>query len=199
VEPRVDFYSRLLWLTAFTRENLSARGLIDDELSHKFREMEELLEFLRDVSVKELQNQKLTREEYDQIKIYGARLESLSASIATDGETYRWFEITSETDRNMALIADVHTSLGYCLETGVGPAHEIFVVVPVEGELVLTRGAVFSYYEFVHPISDRLTDEKWQEMLKSGQAPPQPSWTNSFTTEQKEEIPIPKEYYHSGC
>ena len=32
-------------------------------------------------------------------------------------------------------------------------------IVPVEGKLVLTRGAVFSYYEFIHPAADRLTDE----------------------------------------
>jgi hypothetical protein len=42
----------------------------------------------------------------------------------------------------------------------------------------LCRGAVFSYYEFKHPMADRLTDEKWQEMRDS--RPPQPEWTKSF-------------------
>jgi len=80
----------------------------------------------------------------------------------------------------MAVVADVHTSLGDTLEVGVGPAAEIFVVVPVGGKLYLTRGAMFSYHEFIHPASDRLTDEKWQEMIKEGKNPPQPEWTNSF-------------------
>jgi len=45
---------------------------------------------------------------------------------------------------------------------------------------VLTRGAVFSYYEFQHPSADRLTDEKWQRMLNTGKTPPPPVWTKSF-------------------
>ncbi len=57
----------------------------------------------------------------------------------------RWFEITSETDKNMAVIADVHTVFpSSYLEEGVGPASEIFVVVPIGGKLYLTRGAIFS-------------------------------------------------------
>lgn len=199
VEPNVEFYSRLLWLTEYSKENLGARGLIDGELASRFDYFRDMLQFLRDCSVKELANEELTRHEYDKIKIFGAELEYISASIASDGEVGRWWEISSETDRNMAVIADVHTSLGYTLEVGVGPATEIFVVVPAGGKLYLTRGAMFSYHEFVHPISDRLTDEKWQQMIKEGKNQPQPEWTNSFMTEEKEDIPMPKEYYHSGC
>jgi hypothetical protein len=199
VEPNVEFYSRLLWLTEYSKENLRARGLIDEELASRFDYFSDMLQFLRDCSVKELANEELTRHEYDKIKIFGAELEYISASIASDGEVGRWWEISSETDRNMAVVADVHTSLGYTLEVGVGPAAEIFVVVPIGGKLYLTRGAIFSYHEFVHPISDRLTDEKWQQMIKEGKNPPQPEWTNSFMTEEKQDIPMPREYYHSGC
>lgn len=199
VEPNIEFYTRLLWLTEYSRENLLARELIDQELASRFDYFADMLQFLIDCSQKELANQPLTNDEYDKIKIFGAEMEYISASIATDGEVGRWWEITSETDRNMAVVADVHTSLAYALEVAVGPAAEIFVVVPIEGQLYLTRGAMFAYYEFVHPVSDRLTDEKWQQMLKEGENPPQPEWTNSFMTEIKQDIPMPTEYYHSGC
>ena len=46
--------------------------------------------------------------------------------------------------------------MGY-LEVGVGNAAEIYVVVPIEGKLYLTRGAVFDYFEFIG--NERLTDE----------------------------------------
>jgi len=46
--------------------------------------------------------------------------------------------------------------------------------------LQIAKGGVFAYYEFPWPASDRLTDEKWQALLKSGQAPEQPEWTKSF-------------------
>jgi hypothetical protein len=58
---------------------------------------------------------------------------------------------------------------------------------------------VFSYYEFTHPVDDRLTDEKWQMMLEEKKAPEQPEWIRFFTTKEgKKEIIIPQPRY-SGC
>lgn len=156
---------------------------------------EDLLQFLINCSIKELNNEELSKEEYYQLLIYGGTLERLSTSLA---EGYKgWYEITSETDRNMALIADVHSTPGACLEVGVGPAAQIFVAVPIGGKIYLTRGAVFSYYEFMS--EKRLTDEEWQEMFKTNNAPNQPDWTNTFTNGRKDEIPVPAKPYSSGC
>src|SRR3712207_876128 len=88
--------------------------------------------------------------------------------------------MVDEADKDMAVIADVHTGGIEVLEEGVGRAYQILAIVPVEGRLVLTRGAVLSYYEFKHPIGDRLTDEKWQAALNRGQAPKPPVWTKTF-------------------
>ncbi|MCK5251828.1 MAG: DUF3160 domain-containing protein, partial [Thermoplasmata archaeon] len=41
-------------------------------------------------------------------------------------------------------------------------------------------GAVFEHYEFPHPMSDRLTDEQWTEMLESGTAPEPAPWAKDF-------------------
>ncbi|NLL06419.1 MAG: DUF3160 domain-containing protein [Clostridiaceae bacterium] len=195
VEPNVEVYSKLLWLTRFSRQNLEKKGILPQAMAEKMSRFEDLLQFLADCSVKELRNEELTAEEYDQLLIYGGLLEALTASLAGDG--IRWFEITSETDKNMAVIADIHTVLSSYLEVGVGPASQIYVAVPIGGKIYLTRGAVFSYYEF---ISDtRLTDEEWQKMFKDNNQPAQPDWTDSFTNGQKEEIPVPAEPYFSGC
>ena len=37
-----------------------------------------------------------------------------------------------------------------------------------------------TYYEFKHPMSDRLTDEVWREMLKEN-PPEDPEWTDNYT------------------
>ena len=89
-------------------------------------------------------------------------------------------EITSATDESMAVVADVRTDLNSpaeVLEEGVGDAFTIYVLVPSGAGLVLTQGAVFSYYEFKQPLSDRLTDEAWQAMDPK---PNRPVWTASF-------------------
>jgi len=88
-------------------------------------------------------------------------------------------------EEEAAVIADVATdpNSGTVLEEAVGKIFEIYVVAQVEGQLLVTQGGVFSYYEFPWPMSDRLTDESWREMLNNGQAPPRPEWTSSFIVE----------------
>ena len=78
----------------------------------------------------------------------------------------------------MAIIADVHTGVqaGAALEEAVGHPLEIWVIVGEGDDARITRGAVYSYYEFTWPMSDRLTDEKWREMLGRGEEPDMPVW-----------------------
>lgn len=193
VEPNIEVYQKLLWLTKFSRENLNVRNLVVESIDEKMIKFEKLLELLINCSVKQLNNEQLTEDEYNRIGYYGAILEDLMNSFV-EGDA-RWFEITSDTDKNMAVIADFHTiapnqfsASGY-MEAGVGPAYEIYVVVPIAGELYLARGAVFSYHEFIS--DERLTDEKWQDMLGEDKQPSMPEWTNSFIREGKGEIPNP--------
>lgn len=195
VEPNIEMYEKLLWLTRYSKENLTAKDILTEDMLNRMQSFENLLDFLITCSIKELKNEELTTQEYDRLLLYGGILESLTSSLAEDN--LRWFEITSDTDRNMAVVADVHTVPGRYLEAGVGPASQIFVVVPIGGQLYLTRGAVFSYYEFESQA--RLTDEEWQKMLKEQMQPSRPGWTGSFEEGKKGEIPTPEEPYDSGC
>lgn len=91
-----------------------------------------------------------------------------------------------------AIIADVATDPnGEVLEVGTGEVQSIYVIVPVDGMLKVTRGGVYSYYEFRWPMDDRLTDKKWRAMmgftyeadiprLEEDAQPKQPSWTDIF-------------------
>jgi len=200
VEPNIEIYEKLLWLTRYSEKILEAQDMLTESLERKIDDFEDILEFLINCSIKELNNEVLTEEEYTSIMYYGGRLERLSSSFA--GDISRWSEITSDTDRNMALIADFHTiapnqySSGGYMEAAVGTASEIYVVVPIDGKLYLTRGAVFSYYEFIS--LERLTDEKWQEMLRKASTSDLqewvPEWTKSFIRAGKGEIPFPKDW-----
>ncbi|HEX8173790.1 MAG TPA: DUF3160 domain-containing protein [Pyrinomonadaceae bacterium] len=177
VEPNVLFWTRLLNLTRQSREGLETRNLLPDTLKDRFEQFEELLVTLNRISMKELRNEKLT-DEYETIRHIGGTLEYMTLSVMT-GNPDTW-EMVNETDKDMAVIADVHTGGTEVLEEGVGRAYQILAIVPVEGRLVLTRGAALSYYEFKHPISDRLTDEKWQAAINRGQTPKPPVWTKTF-------------------
>lgn len=45
-------------------------------------------------------------------------------------------------------------------------------------------GPGLSYCEFKHPMSDRLTDEAWKDILARGQAPDRPDLVSGFYAEQ---------------
>lgn len=192
VEPNLEFWTRLKWLNAYTRDGLAGRGLLDETLKDKFTQVGDLIDFCRKITIKELTGKKVTDAEYWQMSIYGGNLEQLMLSFAGG-------DVLSETDKDMALVADVHTSFDQCLEEGTGRAAAIYVVVPIQGKLYLTRGAIYTHYEFQWPASDRLTDEKWQKMLKGGKEPGFADWVKSFLVPTKKK-PVPEfENYFDGC
>ena len=91
------------------------------------------------------------------------------------------------------MIADIATDPnGSVLEIGTGDAQNMFVIFPIDGELHIGRGSVYSFYQFVQPIDERLTDSEWQARLDGGymddnwnwiendNKPVQPEWTQSY-------------------
>jgi hypothetical protein len=178
VEPNPHLYARLASLVRYTKDGLNSRDLLLDGFSDKLELFEKLLLFLTDISVKELENIPLTEGDYGNIFCFGRAMKQL-VSVSQDPHNPWKFDAD-----DMAVVADVHTDSNsdLCLEEGVGYPLEIFVIIG-EGESIrLTRGAIFSYYEFTHPIADRLTDEKWREMLTSENQPELPQWTGTFMT-----------------
>lgn len=176
VEPNPYLYARLASLVKFTRDGLHNRDLLLPGFREKLNLFESLLLFLRDVSIKELENIPLSIQNYENLFCFGKVMEDL---IVEKPDPQQIWE--KDTD-DMAIIADVHTdsNTDRCLEEAVGYPLEIYVIVPEGDELRLTQGAIFSYYEFKQPISDRLTDEQWREMLQNKKEPDLPSWSAGF-------------------
>ncbi len=134
---------------------------------------------MKEISMKELSGESLNQSEIYIINGAGSRLSDI-VEMPTDNI------YTDDTDDFMAIIVDVHTShwAGSVLEEAVGYPMIIYVAVLIDGDVVLTRGGSFSYYEFAHPLNDRLTDEAWQAMLEAGEEPPLPAWTSSFVASE---------------
>ena len=75
------------------------------------------------------------------------------------------------------------------LELGSGRPNEMLVLVPTDdGVFQLATGAVYAYYEFWVPASNRLTDEEWRAMLDDGLEPDrtQPLVLDAATGRQRE-------------
>jgi hypothetical protein len=179
VEPVPEFFNRLGRLLKQSEEGLRKRNLLTSRFEETARWMDNLLAFLERIAKKEVTGEKITDKEYEEIRVYGGELEGLTTHLLSDGKAGWFYELVGP-DRNVAVVADIATSLAQALEEGVGTVDEIFVIVEVDGVPTLTRGGVFSYYEFTWPASDRLTDERWQQILATDKFPARPDWTNRF-------------------
>ena len=199
VEPVPQFYARLGALTAMTRMGLESRGLLSELDGQNLQTLEDLTAEFQTMAEKELRGEALSEAEYERIRYYGGDLEHLTMAAADSDITDPFAEVYMEEEPQAAVVADVATNPAGApgidepavLEVSVGRVNPIYAVVPIVAEdgssyLQVAKGGVFSYYEFTWPARDRLTDEKWRQMLDEGQAPAPPDWTGSFFTSQGE-------------
>ncbi|MCX6740295.1 MAG: DUF3160 domain-containing protein [Candidatus Parcubacteria bacterium] len=180
VEPNPEFYNRLLNLTRLTKTGMEK--LVPEEQLDKMsitvalERFDGILSKLLELSQKELANEKLTDDEYSFIESFGKTSKGL-IDIVAGGDVDP--EILKST-----LVVDVHTdgNTEKVLEEATGWIKTLIVAYKLpDNRILLGAGPVFSYYEFKMPMAERLTDEKWKEMLKTGNYPSQPQWTSSFS------------------
>lgn len=186
VEPNPHLYARLASLTAMTRDGLKARELLNERDADSLDRMEKLALDLKVMAEKELRDEALTEAEYELIRSFGGQLEHFWMEALRDqaqegGRSYLL------TNYPAMLTADVATAPpDTVLQEAIGFVNRIYAIVPVDGKLRIATGAVFSYYEFPWPAQDRLTDEKWREMVMSRETPDRPEWSASFLLENGE-------------
>ncbi len=174
VELVPEFYARMLALTTMTREGLTDLEVLNEMETSRLESLEAILERLLGMSIDELEGRELDEDDYRFIMDFGEELDSIIAGVEAEG-------------KETTLVADVHTDANppmEILEEGVGYVDLILVAYMVpDGRIIVGVGPVLSYYEFKHPISDRLTDEAWKEMLKQDNEPDRPDWVGSFYAE----------------
>ena len=173
VEPAIGLYQRLQALTNMTLNGLKSFDVLNATEENRLYALVDVLDQMIELSVKELEGTPLTDED----KRFLADIdETLQNTVL--GVSARGMETT--------MVADVHTdtNTNQVLEEGIGYVDLIVVAVPdASGELVCAVGPTLSYYEFKHPMNNRLTDEAWKNMLEKGEVPDRPRWIESFFAE----------------
>lgn len=188
VEPEPLVYARFISLANQTSQGLMAYGMLTDEDKENLSRLSYIANQLLVISNKELADELLTDEEYEFIRYYGGTIEHFwYETIKNEGAS----ESISTQEYPAAVVVDIATDPnGEILEAATDNPSDIYVVVKVDGALKIARGTVFSFYQFTWPLSDRLTDAKWRQMM--GIAPdetgyynydfslPKPAWTDSY-------------------
>jgi len=149
-----------------TRQGLSDLDALSAQAADRLTSLENILSRLIEIANKELTNQYLSEADHEYIKGFGETLEWAIMGVEEKGV-------------KTTLVADVHTYSfeNQVVEEGVGYVDLIIVACPLpDGSIRLAAGPVLSYYEFKHPMSDRLTDETWRQLLNSREKPERPKW-----------------------
>lgn len=168
VEPVPEFYARMLALTKMAHTGLAEMKVLDEQSDKDFTTLENTLEKLLEISIKELENKELTEGEYEFIRNFDQNISPMLENV----------DIKSQ---NSILVADVCTSPAGVLEEGTGKLNLIIVAYKQpDGRIVLGAGPVMSYYEFWQPPGQRLTDDEWRENIFENNCPERPDWVKSF-------------------
>ncbi len=186
VEPEPLVYARFAVLADQTAQGLKRYGMLEAADEENLLRLSQMAGQLQTISEKELREEALTDEEYEFIRAYGGNLEHF------------WYETIRDTADEggavpapAALVVDIATDPnGSVLEIATGNPSRIYVVVKVDGKVKVAAGSVYMFYQFLWPLEDRLTDNKWHQML--GIEPDetgeyhydleilQPAWTESY-------------------
>ena len=186
VEPEPEVFARLAALARYMRTSFESMDLLPDEIGWRLEEFDNLAVNLKTMAETLLGGGEISSADKELIDSFGKRIEPL-IDFSPDGTTQAY---ESETDGQMAVVADVHTdpNTSSVLEVAVGNPLALYVIVSTPDGPSLTVGAMFSYYEFKQPMSDRLTDESWQEMLAGGSVPSPAEWMEDFLADLETRI-----------
>ncbi len=182
VECEPEVFSRLARLTQATSTGLSSYGMLSATDADNLAKLQSLAEQLATIADKELRGELPSDAEFELIRSYGGQIEHFWVEVykdQADRPSFRAEEFPA------AIVTDVATDPnGSVLELGTGKPSTIKVVVPIDGELHIAEGTVFCFYQFEQPLSQRLTDQAWRQMLNAGQASIE-DWTTMFQYEKQ--------------
>ncbi|MEA1926416.1 MAG: DUF3160 domain-containing protein [Patescibacteria group bacterium] len=176
VEPDLIFWNRIIALAKTTQNGLNSRDILPEEFNDKYQAFVTASEFFRQIAEQELQNQKISDEDFERLRTISSTFETIVAPIGGKD--------LSTKDRRAGIIADIHTDavMGEILYEATGKPYIIYVAVSDVNGTRLTRGAVFNHYEFTNPIDGRLTDEDWQAKVYDNESdlPEEDKWSREI-------------------
>jgi hypothetical protein len=172
VEPEPVAYARLGAAVELMREGLAGRDLLTDEAKGLLVDLGDQLGFFARIAEDELAGEPIAEADNDRIEALGGWLESM------------WWRTADQTaggvadaDEEAAIVADIGRSIDEVLEVATGRIDTLLIVVPNdEGRFELAVGGVYSFYEFLQPMAERLDDETWRQLLATGEQPERPGW-----------------------
>ena len=176
VEPNMSFWDRSAELLQLVENKLAQNNLLTDKTKDINNQLLNLNKFLRYISEKELSGKRVTDSEFEELSAIGGRIETLTIDILGGDHL-------PDRDKELSIIMNVYgyrdsTNTAIILNEALGKVDEIYVVTLINGLPYITKGAVWSHYEF---LSGRaMTDDEWKDLINNGSTPPTANWMNDI-------------------
>jgi len=196
IEPYPEFYTQigafaekaLDYFSQFTASTNPYEPF--GRISMYFPKLKEIMDKLTVLSQKELDGILFDADEQDFLKRMLFQ-DGMSGAPPFSGWYPDLYYIIDDAAKVDYVIADVHTQptdysgavVGRVLHVGVGKVNlGVFLANSPSDEFrpMAFVGPVMSYYEQITENFDRLTDERWSEMVKDNRIPERPDWINSY-------------------
>lgn len=165
IEPNIPFWEGSLASVANLMSIYDYYNLLDRESKDTLKKLSEIYEHILTIVKLEAENLPIPNSDNEWIPTIISSLNHLVLVHNHNGE------IEDDEQLKMACIADVFTNIEYgvCLEVGVGTPVRLYVPLnDSQGGKRIAIGYSFSYVEFTHPMTDRMTDEQWKEIVYKG-------------------------------
>lgn len=180
VEPAPAFWAAMGRLIDTAKAGFARYKLLPGELEEYGRlgRFSDLLAFYGALAGKEMANQPLSEEEYEQLR---------TRDLGFMGMPFGPVILTNEQCKS-GLTADIHTDTvtGQALYEATGMPYVMLVLVGNEHTPRLTVGTAYNHYEFARPLSEgRLTDEAWRvdAYAKPPRVPAKNAWYKVLDTQ----------------
>lgn len=184
IEPNPLVFARISIVSALLAQGLEERGFVTAEYNDPMSSIDSAL---RSLSILSARLAEMARKEIAGEQLTHDELYFLQESF---GQTLWYIRYTvemwiTEPPENTALVADVasNAATAQALELAIGTPDLIYVITNSPYGLQVTRGAVYSYYEFTVPIDERMTDDDWRTQVANGTLPARPDWVGMFFSE----------------
>jgi hypothetical protein len=176
VEPDPAAFERLAGAVTLLHDGLDRRGLLTEATAKLLSDLVELESFFARVATEELAGDPISKADNQRLGRISGELEGMWWRTSDGGGPYG-----GTLDDDSAIVADIARADQQVVEVGTGRIEPILVIVSDDhGGFQVAVGGVYSYYEFLQPLANRLADETWRQMLDQGDAPDRPAWEQAF-------------------
>lgn len=185
VEPNISFWNAATTLLGNTRTFLNDRHMLSNASAKHINDLYELILFLKSVSEKEITNEPLNKKEYDRIASIGQEIQRKSIDFLNTGLNSENYQLAG---RSAYATNVFRGGQGANMIAGTGPSHSIIIPVEIEGNLYLTHGAIYSYYEIDHYSKSFMNQKTWVNMTSGESSALNPLMKNYYFSEPPNSI-----------